>query len=69
MILVYGTDSIPKSAIPKGIPKLPVLPTKATAKYIDWSVLSLNISLAAGIKKSNTPKTINKYIIGEATNS
>ena len=45
IILVYGTDSIPKSAIPSGIPIFPVFPTKAVAKYVDWSVLSLKIFL------------------------
>ncbi len=31
-MLVYGTDSIPKRAIPTGIPKFPVFPTSAVAK-------------------------------------
>jgi hypothetical protein len=34
IILVYGTPCSPKSAIPRGIPKLPVLPIKAVDKKI-----------------------------------
>ena len=40
MILVYGTETSPKRAIPKGIPKLPVLPTSDAAKKIERSFLS-----------------------------
>ena len=35
IILVYGTDSTPKRAIPRGIPRFPVFPTSAVARYID----------------------------------
>ncbi len=59
-MLVYGTDSIPKSAIPSGIPIFPVFPTKAIAKYVDWSVLLLKIFL---LTKSNKKSEIRTIII------
>ena len=66
---MYGTDSIPKSAIPKGIPRFPVFPTSAVAKYIDWFVLSLNISLLTKSNEKSENKTTTKYTKGEAINS
>ena len=60
IILVYGTDSIPKSAIPSGIPIFPVFPTKAVAKYVDWSVLSLKIFLLIKSSKKSENKTMIK---------
>ena len=44
IILVYGTLCSPKSAIPSGIPKFPVLPIKAVAKKIFSSVFEENIN-------------------------
>ena len=60
IILVYGTDSTPKSAIPRGIPRFPVFPTKAVAKYIDWVVLSLKINLLTKINIKSTNNTMTK---------
>ena len=60
IILVYGTDSTPNNAIPRGIPKLPVFPTSAVAKYIDWSVLSLKICLLNKSSKKSEIKTATK---------
>ena len=68
-MLVYGTDSTPKRAIPRGIPRFPVFPTSAVARYIDWSVRFSKIFLFIKSKIIRAIATITKYTKGVATNS